>query len=62
VSGLPRGVSAVFTPAILPAPGAGSSVLKLTATSAAKRGTYAVTVASSSGAAKQTVAIAVTVK
>ena len=37
VAGLPRGVSASLTPATLPAPGSGRSVLKLTAASSATR-------------------------
>jgi pseudomonalisin len=61
VTGLPSGVTAAFTPATLPAPGSGSSVLKLTATSAAKAGVYSATVSATSGATKQLMAIAVTV-
>src|SRR5216684_3392084 len=38
ITGLPAGVSAAFTPASISAPGSGSSVLKLTATSSAKPG------------------------
>jgi subtilase family serine protease len=62
VSGLPRGVSAVFNPETLRPPGSGSTVLELAATKLAKHGTYDVIVSSSSGSAKQTAAIAVTVK
>ncbi len=60
VTGLPRGVSARFTPATLP--GSGRSVLKLTATGSARRGVYSSTVAASSGSTKQMVVLSVTVK
>jgi pseudomonalisin len=51
LTGLPSGVSASFVPASLAAPGAGMSVLRLTAASGAKPGKYAVTIsaAASSG-------------
>ena len=61
VTGLPSGVTAAFTPATLPAPGSGSSVIKLTATSAAKAGVYSATVSATSGATKQPMALSVTV-
>jgi subtilase family serine protease len=62
VTGLPSGVSAVFTPVTLHAPGSGASVLKITATSSAKAGTYSVTVtAASSGSAMQKMTLSVTV-
>ena len=61
VAGLPTGVSAVFTPSTLSAPGAGSAVLNLTAGTGAKPGVYSLTVAASSGAAKQTAALSLTV-
>jgi subtilase family serine protease len=60
-SGLPTGVTAAFTPATLPAPGSGSSVIKLTATSAAKAGVYSVTVTAASGAVTHNVSLSVTV-
>lgn len=44
VAGLPSGVSASFVSAVLVAPGAGTSVLTLTATTKAKPGRYVVTV------------------
>jgi len=53
ITGLPSGVSAVFTPAKLPAPGSGSSVVKLTATAMATAGTYSATLSATSGATKQ---------
>jgi pseudomonalisin len=62
VAGLPTGVSATFSPASLSAPGSGSSVLRLTAVSAAKAGNYSVTVsAASSGSATQQLPLLLTV-
>ena len=61
ITGLPSGVSDTFTPAILHAPGSGSSVLKLAATGTAKAGTYAVTVTATSGATKQQLPLSVIV-
>lgn len=49
VTGLPSGVFASFVSAALVAPGAGTSVLTLTATTKAKPGRYAVTVSASAG-------------
>lgn len=51
VKGLPVGVSATAVPAALAAPGAGTSVLTLTAASTAKPGKYTVTVSATAGAA-----------
>jgi pseudomonalisin len=63
VTGLPAGVTAVFNPDTLSAPGAGASVLKITAASSAKAGTYSVTVsAASSGSTTQRMEISVTVE
>jgi hypothetical protein len=61
VTGLPSGVSAVFTPSTLSAPGSGSSVLKLTAGSSAKAGVYSVTVSATSGSTRQQMPVSVTV-
>ena len=61
VTGLPSGVLAVFTPAALAAPGSGSSVLKLTASSSARAGVYSVTVSAASGSTRQQMAVAVTI-
>lgn len=61
VSGLPAGMTAAFTPATLPAPGSGSSLLKLTAGSNTKTGVYSVSVSATSGAAKKAMPLAVTV-
>ncbi|MGO9127778.1 MAG: protease pro-enzyme activation domain-containing protein [Terriglobales bacterium] len=51
VKGLPSGVSATALPASLAAPGAGTSVLTLTAASTAKPGKYTVTVSATAGSA-----------
>jgi subtilase family serine protease len=62
VAGLPSGVSAVFSPVTLAAPGSGSIVFKLTAASASKAGSYSVTVsATSSGSATQHLPLLVSV-
>ena len=62
VSGLPSGVTAAFVPASLPAPGSGSSILRITAAaSSAHPGVYSATVAAASSSAKQTAVVAVSV-
>jgi pseudomonalisin len=61
ITGLPSGVSAVFTPVKLSAPGSGSSILKLAATTTAKAGTYSATVSATSGATKQQMPLSVTI-
>ena len=61
VTGLPAGVTAAFTPSTLLAPGSGSSVLKLTATSTAKAGVYSAMVVAASGSTKRTVSLSVSV-
>jgi pseudomonalisin len=62
VVGLPSGVSAIFTPAALSAPGSGTSVLKITATSKPKPGIYPVTVSAASvGSTVQKLPLSVTV-
>ncbi len=53
VSGLPSGVSGAFTPATLSAPGSGSSVLKLSATSSTAPGVYSATVTATGGGVTQ---------
>jgi len=62
VTGLPSGVTGAFTPASLPSPGSGGSVLKLTATIGATPGVYSATVSATSGSTKQQVSISVTVE
>jgi pseudomonalisin len=61
VTGLPGGVTAGFTPASLPPPGSGSSLIEFTATSAAKAGVYSATVTATSGATKKPMTLSVTV-
>jgi subtilase family serine protease len=61
VTGLPSGLTAAFTPATLAAPGSGSSVLKLTASSSAKAGVYSVTVSATSGLTRQQMVVSVTI-
>ena len=62
IAGLPTGVSAAFTPATLPAPGSGSSALKIAAASTAKAGTYSATISvASKGSPTQTVSLSITV-
>jgi len=46
-TGLPNGVTASFSPALLPAPGSGSSTMTLTTSAAAPSGSYPVTVTGS---------------
>jgi subtilase family serine protease len=59
VTGLPTGVSATFTPGTLAAPGSGSTVLKITATTSAKAGTYSATVSATSGSTRQQIPLSV---
>jgi subtilase family serine protease len=61
VTGLPSGVTAVFSPAALSAPGAGSSVLKLAASGSAKAGAYSATVWATSGSIRQQMPVSVIV-
>lgn len=61
VSGLPSGVTGVFTPATLSTSGSGSSVLRVSANGAA-RGAYAVIVTVASGSARQAIPISVTIE
>ncbi len=61
-SGLPAGVTAAFSPAMLSAPGSGSSTLKFTASTAAKAGVYSVTVTAGSGSSKQAIPLSMTVE
>ena len=61
VGGLPSGVTAVFKPVTLSAPGAGSSGLKLAVSSKVKAGAYSVTVSATSGSTKQQMPVLVTV-
>jgi subtilase family serine protease len=60
VAGLPSAISATFTHPSLAAPGSGTSVLKLSAASGAKAGTYSATVSATSGTSKQQIPLSVT--
>jgi pseudomonalisin len=59
VSGLPSGITATFTPLRLAAPGSGSSILKLTAPTSAKPGTYSAAITAAGGSSTQTIPLAV---
>ena len=60
-TGLPSGVTATFAPTSLPAPGSGTSVLKLTASSTAKAGTYSASISTTSGSTVQKLTFTITV-
>jgi uncharacterized membrane protein len=62
ITGLPTGVSASFTTTTLPAPGAGNSTLKLTASTGAKVGNYSLTITAASGSTKQTIPLSLAVE
>lgn len=59
VTGLPRGLSATFTPETLSAPGSGSSILKITASNGARIGTYSATISAISGTSRQQIPLSV---
>ncbi len=62
LTGLPSGLSFVFTPATLAAPGSGATVLKIAAANNARAGTYAATLAATSkGSLTQTLPLSITV-
>ena len=61
VTGLPSGVTGAFKPSALSAPGSGSSVLKLTASSTAKAGAYPIVVWATSGLTRQQMPVTVTI-
>jgi uncharacterized membrane protein len=54
VSGLPTGVTSTLTPAQFSAPGSGTSVLKLTAATAAQPGSYTITITATGGGITKT--------
>ncbi len=60
-SKLPSGVSATLTPASFPAPGSGTSVLKLTATAGVQPGTYSINLAATGGGTTKTATLTLTV-
>jgi subtilase family serine protease len=59
VTGLASGISASFSRVTLPAPGSGVSVLKVSAVSGVKGGTYSATLSASSGATKQQIPLSI---
>ncbi|MGA7219365.1 MAG: S53 family peptidase [Candidatus Sulfotelmatobacter sp.] len=61
-TGLPIGVTAVFTPARLLAPGSGNSILKLTAARNARLGAYVVTVWAASGSTRQSMPVSMNIE
>lgn len=60
-SGLPTGVTAVWSPTAIAAPGSGSSTLTLTAAATVAGGSYAVTVKATAGTLSKTVQFTLTV-
>jgi hypothetical protein len=61
MSGLPFGLSALFTPISIPAPGAGTSTLRLTASSTVVPGTYSATLKAVSAGYTKSIPLAVVV-
>lgn len=61
ISGLPAGLSSTFIPATLAAPGAGSSILRITAMASAKAGVYPATVSAAGGSVKQSCTLNITI-
>jgi len=61
VAGLPKGVSAAFSPASIVSPGSGSSTLKLTVASGATSGTYVLTITATGGGVTQRQSLSLTV-
>src|SRR5262249_37210364 len=61
VAGLPSGVTAAFSPALIPAPGSGSSTLTFSATGTAAVGTANVTVTATGVGVTNTTTIALTI-
>lgn len=61
ISGLPSGASASFAPTSIPAPGAGSSTLTITAGATTATGTYNLTITGTGGGTSHTTTMALTV-
>ncbi len=62
IGGLPTGATGKFAPAGIPAPGSGSSYLTLAATTAAKPGTYNLTVTAAGGGQTKTQPLTLAIK
>ena len=60
-SGLPKGISAAFSPASIAAPGSGKSTMQVTVASTVAAGSYSFSVAASSGSHSSTAAVTVSV-
>ena len=60
-SGLPSGVTASFSPPSIPAPGAGSSTMTLSAGSSTVAGGYTITITGTGGGLTETTSIALTI-
>lgn len=60
-SGMPAGTTVTFTPATIPAPGSGSSLMTITVAASTPMGTYPITVTGSGGGVYQTTTVNVTV-
>ncbi len=61
VTGLETGVTAVFSPATIPAPGAGSTAMKITVASTAATGTFPITITATGGGTTKTTTLNLTV-
>jgi pseudomonalisin len=61
VTGLPKGVTAAFSPTTIASPGSGSSTLTLTAAAGAAAGPATVTVTATGGGATKTLALSLTI-
>jgi pseudomonalisin len=60
VSGLPSGITATFEPSTLAAPGSGTSLLRLSASSKVESGAYTATISATSGSTRQQIPISIT--
>jgi uncharacterized repeat protein (TIGR03803 family) len=60
-SGAPQGTTVSFNPSTIPAPGSGSSVMKVNVASGTPYGSYAITVTASSAQGNQTATVTLTV-
>ncbi len=60
-SGIPQGVTLVFTPPTIPAPGVGNATMNFVVFVTAKAGVYPVTITATGGGIKQTVTLTLTI-
>ncbi|MGD0585352.1 MAG: protease pro-enzyme activation domain-containing protein [Oryzomonas sp.] len=61
VSGLPAGATATFSPSSIPAPGAGTSVMTITAGASAAVGTFPLTITATGGSTTHTATVNLTI-